>query len=171
MIVINRLLGLIMGLALLAAGVIVTAETALSLSGRAPWLIDRAELSRELARLTWSDPRVLPVSIALLAAGVVLVIAQLKPRRPATLPLRESTEQRRARIERRSVETRLAWVARNDDEVAAARARVGRRRAKIKTTTVEGAEPLSVQDRIGMALINELKRLGLDHHLKIRTRS
>lgn len=169
MIVVNRLLGLVLGLALLAGGVIVAGEVALSLSGRSPWLVDRALLDHELSALAWADPRVLPIAVGLLAAGIVLLFLEVKPRRPAALPLRWSTEHRRALVERRGVEELLASAALGDNDVTEARARVGRRRGKIMARTASGA--LGGRDRIHQSLTRELDRLGLSLTLKIRTKS
>jgi hypothetical protein len=169
-IVVNRVLGFILGLALAATGVIVVGEVVLGVVGRGPWLIDRTLANRELAELTWRDPRVLPVSVALLAIGIVLALMQLKPRRPTTLPLPQSTERRRFGIERRSVETHLATIAQNDYDVATARARVGKRRATIKAKAAPGATLPTVEDRVRVSLSNELERLGLRHTLNVRTR-
>ncbi|MGH8908514.1 MAG: DUF6286 domain-containing protein [Egibacteraceae bacterium] len=171
MIVVNRLLGLLLGLGLLTAGVIVVSEATLGLTGRASWLIDRTVASRELAQLSWDDPRALPISVTLLVIGIVLVLAQLKPRRPTTLPLPDSTEHCRCAVERRSVEMRLASVASSDDDVATASARVGRRRAKINARTTHDVPVPEVADRVRAALAEELARLGLSHRLKLRATS
>ncbi|MGH8932402.1 MAG: DUF6286 domain-containing protein, partial [Egibacteraceae bacterium] len=167
-IVLNRLLGLVLGLALLAGGVIVTGEAALGLLRRGAWLIDRTALNRELAGLTWADPRVLPIAAGLVAAGLVLLLIELKPRRPAALPLRWSTEHCRAIVDRRGVEELLSATALADSDVSAARARVGRHRGRVKTRTVPGA--LDGRDRIHESLTRELDRLGLNLKLKVRAR-
>ncbi len=167
MIIFNRLLGLVLGLALLAGGVIVAGEAVLGLLRRGAWLIDRTALDRALAELTWADPRVLPIAVALVVSGLVLLLIELKPRRPATLPLSWSTEHRRAIVERRGVEELLATTALADSDVSAARARVGRHRGRVKTRTAPGA--LDGRDRIHESLTRELDRLGLNLKLKVRT--
>lgn len=173
MILVNRLLSLLLGLALAAAGVIVVGEVILGLLGQNPWLVDRSALDVQLPTLTWEDLPVLPVSIALLVLGVVLVLLQLKPRRPASLPLVMSNEHRRSRIERRGLEGRLASVARSDGDVADASARIGRRRAKVTAQAAYGTNTEAVQERLSSVLANDLSSVGVYKMsaIKVQTRA
>ena len=165
MILVNRLLGLALGLALLTGGALIVGEVLLAITEQRPWVIDRTALDQQLSQLTWSDPRVLPTALALLAVGILLLLLQLIPRRPSTLPL-ASTEHRRSRIERRGVESRLRAVASADDDVLTAKARVGKRTVKVTARAEYGSELPAVQDRVRDAVAGELSRLGLDLALK-----
>ena len=66
MILVNRLLGLALGLALLTGGALIVGEVLLAITEQRPWVIDRTALDQQLSQLTWSDPRVLPTALALL---------------------------------------------------------------------------------------------------------
>jgi hypothetical protein len=165
--VVNRLLGLVLGLAVAAAGVVVVGEVALAISDREPWLVDRSALDRHFSQLTWTNRDVLPVSVLLIVIGLVLLVLQLKPRRPSTLRL-PSDELRRASIERRGVEGRLATVAQQEDDVVRASAKVSRSRATVDVTAEHGTDQEAIGRRLHQALTSELDRIGITQPLRLK---
>ncbi|MDP8958253.1 MAG: hypothetical protein M3N51_03425, partial [Actinomycetota bacterium] len=82
MTVVNRLLGLILGLALAWAGLLILIEAARAALGESPWLVDVRAWDQALGDLTWNDQVLLLVLAGMVLLGLILLIMELKPRRP-----------------------------------------------------------------------------------------
>lgn len=147
MALLNRFLAVLLGLALLAAGALLLAETVAAAAGQPPLLVDRGYLDGQLSELRWTD---LPVDVtiaALLGLGALLLLLQLIPRPPESLPLGE-LHGRRAEIDRKSIASVLATRAEDDPEVLHAKAKVNRRTATVSAKAMPGADTRTVRDRL-----------------------
>jgi hypothetical protein len=82
--VVNRIAALLLGLLLIAAGVLVVAETVLYLLDRPPWLPLESWRDR-LSSTQLSHSTVLTVSIIALAVGLLIILAEVRPLRPQRL--------------------------------------------------------------------------------------
>lgn len=147
MAVVNRLLAAVLGVALAAVGVVLIVETAAAAFERGPVIFDRQRLAQEMDGLSWDDPVVLGVLLALLLIGAVLLLIQLLPRPPETLPLRGETD-RSAAIDRRALTSRVSKVALADPEVATARATVTGSGARVRARAIPGADLGGVRQRL-----------------------
>jgi uncharacterized protein DUF6286 len=159
--VFNRVLGLLLGLTLAATGAITCVEILLGLIGRPPWLIPRSLWDSALRELTWTTPTFITVLVVLTVVGLLLVVLQLIPRRPAALPLQPTGANRTAEIDRRGLQERLRQVAISDPDVLGARVRAQRRRVKIDAAVPPDADAGAVRGRLGAAMEESLQRLGL----------
>lgn len=164
----NRLIGFLFWVALGALGVIVFVETVLGLTDRPAWLIDRSGLDTTVSALSWSDRGVIIASIVLLVIGVLLIVAQLKPRRPDELAVPADREQRSLAIDRRGLEAHLGDLARNDADVAGASARVRRRRIDMDVSVLPDAPQPEVSKRVRSAAESVLGELGISKPKRVR---
>src|SRR5690606_5546761 len=108
--------------AIAVVGVVIAAEALMLLLGRPPIVVPR---DAWYAALTGTSPRggtVLIVSVALLVVGLLLLIAQLRPWRPA----RMATSQPGWRLRRRATQRSLATAVDKVPGVHSARAKLGR---------------------------------------------
>ncbi len=166
----NRVLAFLLGLALAGFGIIVAVETTLLLSGRSPWLVPRQRWDRNLAEQDWDHPTLVLVLSIVLAAGVVLLVAQLVPRRPRRLPVRTDHDDRQLSISRRGLEGQLARVTRRDQDILDARVRVNRRRARLKAVFADASHESEVGVRIRERAREQLERLELVRPLEVKVR-
>jgi hypothetical protein len=91
--------------ALLAmAALVALAELALAALGRDPWLVDWRAAESFGQEHSWDDAAVRLIAIAMLAAGVVLLVVALRPRPPVVLESDASTEYVRLRIRTHALE-------------------------------------------------------------------
>lgn len=147
MAVVNRLLAAVLGVALAVLGVVLIAETVAAAFERAPLFVDRQRIAQEMDGLSWGDPVVLAVILALLFLGALLLLVQLLPRPPETLALRSEPD-RSASIDRRALASRLGKVTEADPEVATARAAVTGAAARVRARAIPGADVASVRERL-----------------------
>jgi len=155
--VVNRLLAVVLGVALAGAGVVLIAETVAAAFERSPVFIDRDRITREMDGLGWGDPVVLAVLLSLLLLGAILLLIQMLPRHPETLPLR-SYRDRNAAIDRRALTSRIGKVALADPEVASARVAVTGNGARVRARAIPGAEVGSVRQRLRQKVEEALDR-------------
>ncbi len=81
---VNRIASAMLALVLIAGGLLVVVQTVSALVDR-PWPIP-TNWRRELGDVALSDRRVLAICIAIAVVGLVVLIAELMPRRQARLP-------------------------------------------------------------------------------------
>lgn len=162
---VNRLLALVVALALAAAGAIAVVEITAGLLGRPPVLVRRTDLATELAQLRWDDPRVVAAAAAMVLVGLLLLAVELIPRRPAQLPLQDRPG-RSAAIDRRGLQERLRHVALGDRDVVAATVRV-RRRARLRVSVPGGTDRRDARARVRERVTAAIGQLGLRRRLPV----
>jgi hypothetical protein len=167
MAVLNRLLALLLGLALMAAGALLVVETVAAAVGARVLPIDRGALDSRLADLRWTD---FPVDVTLgvlLGLGALFLLLQLIPRAPQSLPL-APVNGRPAEIERRSLASVLASRVGDDPQVLRAKAKVKRRSASISARAQPGADTRAVRDRLAETVDDTLQPIQLARRLRPR---
>lgn len=131
--VLNRVLALLLTLAIGFVGVVLAVEAILLVAGKPSWLVNRGLWNDQLRRSGWSDTTVQVIAALFVLAGVALLAAELWPRRAIRFEAQGGPD-RTVWVARRGVQRRLRWAAGERDDVDSASARVGRRRAKITAT-------------------------------------
>ncbi|GAA4207639.1 hypothetical protein [Actinocatenispora rupis] len=108
--VVNRLAGVLLGLVLLAGGLLVVVEGVLAATGRRPWPVDFATWYGPLTRTELRAPVVLACSIAVGVLGLLLFVTQVRRWAPPRLAVRHGTGARPVSwwVYRRSVERELS---------------------------------------------------------------
>lgn len=156
--ILDRLVAVLLALALTAGGVLLAVEIALAAAGRDPWLVPYDDWYDVGRRNSWDSTGPRLVFAGLIAAGVLLVLVALVKGSPRSLPLPDGRS--RAGVHRRSVEQSLARFAGRVDGVGNARARVHRKRTDLVVGTSRQTGDL--RPAVEQAAAEHLDRLGLD---------
>lgn len=135
----DRVLALLFGLAGLIGGVLVVAEIVYrSLGNPGHLLVPWDSLSSSLRTTSWSAVAVITAGVVLALIGAALVVAELRPRRPALLVLEPVHPDITAALPRRSV-ARLVSAALDDTPgVERSTVVVRARRVSVRARTVIG---------------------------------
>ena len=125
----NRVLSLLLGLALLAGGLLVAAEVGAVLLDRGELVIPARRWAEELRATTFADARVVFGVVA--AVGLVLFVAEARRWPKRRIPLAD--DQRRSWwVLRRSLEQQLGRAVTTGTAATGAKARVRSRRRRIR---------------------------------------
>jgi hypothetical protein len=128
----DRILALILGLAGLAVGILTVAEVVAAALGRPALALPYSPAATFLREHPWSAGPVITISAVLLGVGLLLLIAELKPRRRTHLVLRSKDPQVTATVPTGSVARVLEDAAGQTAGIQRARATVSRRRARLQ---------------------------------------
>lgn len=158
--VVNRLLALLIALALLAAGVVLIIEIIAEAAGADPVVFDWRETYRWAARTSWESVTVRTVGVLLAIGGLALLVLQLVPRRPDRLPVRgdDGTD---AAITRRGLAYSVSDAVNEVDGVNTARVQVRRRSVKVKARARPGLADGSAREAATDAARHRLDELNL----------
>ena len=163
----NRVIAAVLALGLLVGGLLVAVEIVVAGFDRQPWVLphDRWYVSGRLR--TWDSPPPRWIFIALLAAGLALLLAQLVRHRPRALALSPGAVP--ADLQRRSLERALVREASRVDGVAAARARVSEDKADVVATS-NRRQTGDLAPRVTQALDRRIGGLGLARPPAVRVK-
>lgn len=164
---VNRLLGVVLGLALVAAGVILVLETAWVAAGQPPLLVDRDRIGETLGgeQLTWASTLATGVLLGLVLVGLLLLVLQLVPRQPTALAI-DGADGRSAAVDRKALASQLRAAVTEDREVLGARSTVTKRKATVRARAVPGAETADVRSRLQETVGSTLAALQLDGRVR-----
>jgi hypothetical protein len=132
---VNRVVMILLALALMAAGVLAAVEVGLAALSRPPLVVQREHVTEVLQRSRWADVPVRGVLLAVAVVGLVLLVAQLVPRRTRLLPITDPTPGVTTATTRRSLERALRRAATGADGIVAASVTASRRRVKVRAVT------------------------------------
>jgi hypothetical protein len=163
--IVNRLLALVVGLALAAAAAVAIIEMVTALTGNAA-IVPRERWASVLAELRWDDPTLVAAATGLVLAGLVLLGVELTPARPRQFALRGSIDAA-ASIDRRGLQERLRHVALRDADVVAADVRI-RRRAKVRASVPPDTDRRACRQRVLDATTSAIDELGLTRPPTVR---
>ncbi|MEX0659360.1 MAG: DUF6286 domain-containing protein [Egibacteraceae bacterium] len=166
----NRLLGLLVGLTLLGAALLLVVETVLSFLQRPAWLVPLDQWATELSSLSWQNRTLMVVAALCVVAGVGLVTLQLWPARPAALRLIEQRVNRLAALDGRGLEELLRRTAVDDGDVQGAAVRVSRRKARVEGSVPRDAQVSAVRARTRERVQACVRELRLERPLKVVVR-
>ncbi len=167
----DRIAAVLLGLGLLILGILVPAEIVhtvlLKKSGQLilPW----QTLTRFLTGHDWSTSPMLAISGVAAGLGLVLLLAELKRRRPGLLTLRTQDEHLSIGTPRRSLSRALAAQARQVDGVSSASVKLGRRSATVDAVTGQ-RDPGELRQQLADRLTSWLESLGLVRTPNLRVR-
>src|SRR4029079_262100 len=105
-----RLVSAVVAALLVIAAGIALIELTLAALERTPWTVGWRSLATFGQEHSWDDAAVRLIGLALLAAGVVLLVVALRPRRPVVVDSHLGTDQATLTIRRRSLESLAADV-------------------------------------------------------------
>lgn len=165
----NRILSLLLALALLVAGVLVAVEIVLAALDREPWVIPHDDWYRDARATAWSDGDARVLFAVLLVVGLVLLALELRRRRASAIDLADLTDTAHADLDRRGLQRWLG--ARLDDVEGAtgARAKVGKRTVTVSASTPQ-RDVSDVEGRLERAATERLAELRVAEPLRVRTK-
>lgn len=163
---VNRVLAAVAGLVLLVGGLLAAIEIAVAYVGGGPWILPYDAWYRHARSNAWDRGGVRGLLIAITAVGMVILAMQLVRRRPLTLSMRSDTDATYA-VRRHSLERSLVRTAERVDGVESARAKIDRRRLRIKARSNRRL-PGDVQAALEGAMSGRLAALELESALPVR---
>jgi hypothetical protein len=168
----NRVGALLLGLLLLAVGVLVVVEAVFAVAGRDPWLLPLDAWFTALTSTTPADTGFLAVSVGVGVLGLVIFAAQVRPWPPQLVAVNTARSDETWFMARRSVERRVAASADAVPGVRDARVRVRGRRRHWRLR-VSGHGPDDRRDAVTDAVRHELGRLDApaDTSVSVRLRA
>jgi hypothetical protein len=163
---INRIMGVLLGVILLAVGLAVAVQAVAFLVNRPNAVFPVRQWSDTAARTAVGDPIVLAVSVIMVIVGLLIALAQFTPVPPARLRAGSMSTSDEWWLPRRSVQRRAAAAAVRVHGVVSARAdvtgRPDRWRLNLRAD-VTGRDPAMAQQTehdVADAVQHELARLG-----------
>lgn len=137
--VLERVLSVLLALALAVGSVLLALEVAWAVAGKPPLLVQWHGALRSGQSNAWDTAPVRTTAVVVLVVGLLLLLVALKPRRAPRLPLVSSAESVDAALTRRSLRTVLVGAAGRVDGLSGARATVTKRRASVTATSRLGS--------------------------------
>lgn len=160
--VVNRLLALIVGLAVMVLAVVVIVEVVAKLVGAGPVLVDWPAAYAWAQRTAWSDTAVMGVSLGLAVVGLALVVLELWPSRVRRLAVDSPDPATDAAITRRALAQDVTAAVNQVDGVTSERVTVGRRRITVRAAAGNAAtDPVALRDTVTSSVRDRLDRLHL----------
>lgn len=159
----NRLLSVLVALALLILGLLVLLEIVWTwgFGGSQEVLLPYPAVAGYLADQTWAGRPTRSILFALVLVGALLLAVQLRRRQPALVLLGGAEPSVTRGADRRSLERAAARAAGDVEGIRSARARVSRRR--ITVAAVAGVrDTAGLQDRVEERMASWLDGLNLD---------
>ncbi len=166
MTVVNRMLALVLGLALLVAGVVTVTEVVAARLGRPSWVVPTSAWDQTLGALRWDDSRVVMVLIALLVIGLLLLGLELWPRQPQVLALQPASPHRTAAVDRRGLQEHLRQIVAEDPSVTTASVQARKRKVAVRAAVPPSEDAAAVRQRLENRLTEALDRLDLQRRVR-----
>ena len=170
--VIERFLSLLLALAVVAGSVLLALEVGWAAVGRPPLLVTWRQAYTSGNTDAWDTAPVRWLAIGLLAVGLLLLLATLKPRRAPRLKLTSSDPAIDAAITRRSLRATLLTAVKQVDGVSGAKVKVSRRKATVKAVSRLGSADTArgLTGELETALRGRLDALQLARTPRLRAR-
>jgi hypothetical protein len=176
----NRVLAALLSLAVACAGVILIVEVIAARTGRSPAIINWHPAYSWAARTTWISGSIRVTAAILIALGVLLLLAELKPARVSRLaaePAKGSAASIDTAYTRRGVAAAVRSAVTDVDGVADASVKVNRRKVMIAATaaaTDKGAartlrQPVTAAAGQGLAALRLGRPPALHVHVDPRS--
>ena len=167
----NRLLTLLLSVALIAFGVVLAVEVVGALFGSHPLLLDWRGAYRAGRNNQWDSAAVRVLAGALAAAGLLLLLAQLTPRRISRLTVSSDDPHTDAAVTRAGVRRALRRAAEDVDGIRVAKVKISRRSAKVVAMTRANQPNLAegLNAEVHVAVAERLTALQLRHPPRVRT--
>ncbi len=163
----NRAIVAIVGLALLAGGVLAAIEIAVAFAGGKPWVLPYDAWYRNARTHDWQNGTARAVFVLLAATGLILLALQVLRRRPSTVALHSDSAVTYT-LRRRNLEQSLTRSVRNVDGVESAAVKIGRHAVRIDARSHRQL-PGDVKPSIQTTVEARLRELQLEDPPAVRT--
>jgi hypothetical protein len=160
--IVNRLLALVVSLALIATSVVIIVEVIAERSHASPVIIDWHTIQRWGTRNTWQATSVEVACVITLVAGLILLLPQLWRRRPNRLRL-ETEGPVEVRMSRKGVALTVRGAVTDVDGITSSRVRVKRRRIRVtaQSSTLDPDVARALEPQVEQAAADQLELLHL----------
>lgn len=170
--IVNRVLALLAAIALIVFAVLFTIEVIAAVFAVSPVIVHWHQAFTDGRHNIWGNagPRV--TSSLLAAAGAILVLAQLKPRRATRFPLEKSEAGVDAAMSRRGIRHALNAAALGVDGVTKATSKVRRGGAAVKVRVIGGGKDVAaaIRTEVDTAVGDRVSDLALRHRFRARVK-
>jgi hypothetical protein len=163
----DRVIALVLGLALAAVAVLAGIEIMELILGNPPLVIPRHTWNSGLRTSHWGDVGMELTSWIVALVGLILLLLQLVPRPPVRLAVRSLPGQR-VWLSRKGLGRRLAMDVGEVDGVTGGKMRVGRNRVTSKVVIAAGVDPAPDVEQVRVVINNTLDSIGVVHRFKVR---
>lgn len=161
MALVNRIVVLLLLLGVVAAAVLMALELVLAQLDQPHLLVRPDEVAETINRATWQDGTVRFATAVAGLVGLLLVVAQLKPRRPETIETEPLAEDRHIVLDRRGMEAEIDRRVAAHEDVAAAHVRWRRFRLRVRGDLYADADRRAAAKDIKQLVREELDRQDL----------
>lgn len=168
---VNRILTLLVSITLVGFGLVLAVEVVGALFGSHPLLVDWRGAYRTGRSDRWDSASVRVLASAVTAIGLLLLLAQLKPRRISRLAVSSDDPNTDAALTRAGVRSALRRAAENVDGIRTAKVKIARRSAKV-VARARASQPGLAQGldaEVQVAVAERLTALQLRHPPRVRT--
>ena len=167
--IVNRLLAFVVAAAIIVAGVIVIVEVIAVRSGAQPVIIGWHSMLRWAQRNTWNADSVELACAILVVVGLLLVLPQLRRRRPTRLSVR-SSDATDAAVTRKGVAVTVRGAVQDVEGISGSRIKVNRRAIRVNATSAAGTDPTAQSSKTAVrtAAQHALDELRLTSNLRLR---
>jgi hypothetical protein len=167
--IVNRLLALIVSLALIATSIVIIVEVIAERSRAEPVIIDWHAIQRWAARNTWQATSVEVACAITLVAGLILLLPQLWRRRPNRLRL-ETEGPVQVAMSRKSVAVTVRGAVVDVEGITSSRVRVKRHRIRVtaQSSALDPDVARSLEPHVEQAATDQLKLLQLHSAPRMR---
>jgi hypothetical protein len=160
--IVNRLLGAIVALALIAGAAVVIVEVVGVLVGAEPVLVDWQAALDWARRTQWDASAVKAVGLGLAVVGLALVVFELWPSRAGHLPVDSGDPSLAAAVTRRGVKQDVKAAVGDVDGATARHVAVRPRRIRVRVTPrAAGQERYALREAVMASVDTHLDRLHL----------
>jgi len=168
----NRLLTLLVSVALITFGLVLALEVAVAVFGAHPALLDWRPAYRAGRSDTWDSTAVRVLAGSLALAGLILLLIELKPRRVRRLRVGSQDPNTDAALTRAGLRSALRRAAEDVDGITKASVKLSRRTAKVTATSRAGQAELAatLDTEVRTAVSDRLGALQLRRPPRPRTR-
>lgn len=170
--VLERFLSLLLALAVVAGAVLLALEVGWAVAGQDPLLVQWRSAYTSGTTSTWDSTPARIIAVALIAVGLLLLLAELKPRRAPRLTMVGTDPTIDAAITRRSLRSTLLNGAKQVDGISGAKAKVSKRKATVTAVSRLGSADTArgLTGELEAALQTRLDALQLAKTPRLRTR-
>lgn len=170
--VVERFLSLLLALAVVAGAVLLALEVGWAVAGQDPLLVRWRSAYTSGTTSTWDSTPARIVAVALTAVGLLLLLAELKPRRAPRLQMVGTDPAIDAAITRRSLRSTLLHGAQQVDGISGAKVKVSKRKATVTAVSRLGSADTArgLTGELEAALQARLDALQLARTPRLRTR-
>lgn len=165
----NRIILVLLAVALLVTGGWAIAESVAQLASQDAALLDPGVVAGTLEGATWTSTTTRLVAVGLVVVGLALVVAQLKPRRPVAYPAQAASPTRHLSYDRHGLERLAGQITDDHPEVATVdRVALHRRNLRVRARGYVDTPVAATRRDLEQRLQDGLANLDLQRQPRVR---